>query len=132
MVEEIFMGIIFMNIGTEYASMKGKCLWKEIRMRIHEHPILKFPKTKELEFTFNGGVYRGLEGDTIASALHAQGVKVLSHSHKHDRPRGFYCAIGNCSSCLMTVNKIANVRICTELLQEGMVVESQSGKGSLI
>jgi ferredoxin len=101
-------------------------------MRIHEHPILNFSKERNLKFTFNGVVYTGLEGDTIASALHAQGVKVLSHSHKHRRPRGFYCAIGNCSSCLMTVDKVANVRTCTEFLKEGMVVESQRGKGALL
>jgi len=73
----------------------------------------------------------GYRGETIASALHAAGVKVLSYSKKHQRPRGFFCAIGNCSSCNMTVNHVPNVRVCVEPLQEGMIVESQGGRGKL-
>lgn len=100
-------------------------------MRITEHPVLEFNKGKEVDFTCNGEVVRGFEGETIAAALHAAGIKVLSHSIKNHRPRGFYCAIGNCSSCLMEVDGVANVRICTEPLTEGMVVNTQEGKGEL-
>lgn len=100
-------------------------------MRIKEHPILSFKLGKEIKFTFDGKEYIGYEGDTIASALHAAGVKVLGHHHETHRPRGFYCAIGNCSSCLMTVNGEPNVRTCVEKLEEGMVVETQKGKGEL-
>ncbi len=100
-------------------------------MRIEEHPILYFEKGRKLKFTFDGKEYIGYEGDTIASALHAAGVKVLGHHYKNGRARGFYCAIGNCSSCLMTVNGEPNVRTCVEKLQEGMVVETQKGKGEL-
>ena len=100
-------------------------------MRIDEHPILSFERGKKIKFTFDGKEYEGYEGDTIASALHASGVKVLGHSHKDGRPRGFYCAIGNCSSCLMTVDGEPNVRVCTEKLKESMVVTRQKGKGVL-
>lgn len=100
-------------------------------MRITEHPVLEFKKGREVEFKCNGEIIKGYEGETIAAALHAAGVKVLSHSIKNHRPRGFYCAIGNCSSCLMEVNGVANVRICTEPLLEGMVVNTQEGKGEL-
>lgn len=100
-------------------------------MRIEEHPILSFELGKKIKFTFDGREYIGFEGDTIASALHAADVKVLGHHHVTQRPRGFYCAIGNCSSCLMTVNGEPNVRICVEKLKEGMVVETQKGRGEL-
>lgn len=102
-----------------------------MKMRIQEHPILSFELREEIKFTFNGEEYRGYEGDTIASALHAAGIKVLGHHYVSNRPRGFYCAIGNCSSCLMTVNGEPNVRICVEKLKEGMVVETQKGRGEL-
>lgn len=101
-------------------------------MRIEEHPILKFQKGRKIKFTFNGQEMEGYKGETIAAALHAQGVKVLGKSIFKHRPRGFYCAIGNCSSCLMTVNKVANVKTCVTDLQEGMVVETQEGKGVII
>jgi len=48
---------------------------------------------------------------------------------KYHRPRGFFCAIGKCSSCLMKVNGIPNVRTCVTELEEGMKIETQKGKG---
>ncbi|WP_278287292.1 (2Fe-2S)-binding protein [Caloranaerobacter ferrireducens] len=101
-------------------------------LRIEQHPIIEFKKRKKIKFTFNGKEMYGYEGDTIASALHAAGVKVLGRSLFEKRPRGFYCAIGNCSSCLMKVNGEANVRTCITELEEGMVVETQIGKGEII
>lgn len=98
-------------------------------MRIENHPVLDFDRSKVLTFTFEETVLEGYEGETIASALHANGIKVLRHDH---RPRGFYCAIGNCSSCLMEVNGEPNVRVCIEPLVDGMVVKQQIGKGAFI
>jgi predicted molibdopterin-dependent oxidoreductase YjgC len=103
-----------------------------MEMRIENHPILTFKKGRKVKFTYNGKEIEGYEGEPIAAALHAQGVKVLGYSNVHKRPRGFYCAIGNCSSCLMVVNGKPNVRTCVEKLKEGTVVETQKGKGDLI
>ncbi|MBU1145720.1 MAG: (2Fe-2S)-binding protein [Firmicutes bacterium] len=100
-------------------------------MRIEKHPILDFSPKKQISFLFNGKSIFGFEGDTIASALHALGIKVLSKSIKELRPRGFYCAIGNCGSCFMRVNNVPNVKTCITLLEEGMIVESQEGLGAL-
>lgn len=101
-------------------------------MRIEKHPILDFNKEKKLSFTFNGEKLEGYEGETIAAALHAADVKVLGKSLFLHRPRGFYCAIGNCSSCMMMVNGIANVKTCVTDLEEGMIVEVQEGKGVIV
>ncbi len=98
-------------------------------MRIKNHPILGFKARKTITFTFDGKTYQGLEGDTIASALHAAGVRKLSESIHRKRPRGFYCAIGNCASCNMIVNGAPNVRTCITPLEEGMDVRMQDGKG---
>ena len=59
------------------------------------------------------------------------GVKVLARSPEKHRPRGFYCAIGNCASCQMIVDGEPNVRTCITLLREGMRVETQEGKGRI-
>lgn len=103
-----------------------------VTMRIQEHPIVSFERGRTVQFTYNGQILEGYEGETIAAALHAAGIKVLSHSHEKQRPRGFYCAIGNCSSCLMVVNGEPNVRICVEMLQEGMHIDTQTGKGDIL
>lgn len=100
-------------------------------MRIERHPILNFDVKKKVFFTYNGRRVFGNEGDTIASALHALGVRKLSESIEKHRPRGFYCAIGNCASCNMIVNGKPNVRTCVTKLEDGMVVTEQHGKGVL-
>lgn len=99
-------------------------------MRVNEHPILKFNnERKKIYFTFDGKEVYGYEGDTIASALIALGVKKFSESTVLHRPRGFYCAIGNCASCNMIVDGVPNVRTCITKLKEGVDVRTQTNKG---
>ncbi|MBQ3551770.1 MAG: (2Fe-2S)-binding protein [Clostridia bacterium] len=98
-------------------------------MRIENHPVLDFKRGKQISFIFNGKAIDAFEGETIQAALHAAGVRVLGHSLTLHRPRGFYCAIGNCSSCMMVVDGVPNVRTCVTPVREGMVVELQEGKG---
>ena len=101
-------------------------------MRIEQHPILEFTKGPRVKFQFEGRTLEGFEGEPIAAALHAAGVKVLHLSPRLGRPRGFFCAVGNCSSCLMVVDGVPNVRACVERLRAGMKVERQRGKGALV
>lgn len=100
-------------------------------MRIKKHPILEFENKDKIYFTYSGKKVHGFSGDTVASALHALGIRKLSSSIKKKRPRGFYCAIGNCASCNMIVDGVPNVRTCITELKEGMVVEEQTNKGVL-
>lgn len=100
-------------------------------MRIEKHPLLTFDKGELVTFQFDGKTVEGYRGEPIAAALHVAGIRVLSRSRVHHRPRGFWCAIGNCSSCNMRVNGVPNVRVCVEPLQAGMIVETQRGKGEL-
>jgi predicted molibdopterin-dependent oxidoreductase YjgC len=99
--------------------------------RIQAHPILSFPQGRRVSFSYDGVEFEGFEGEPIAAALHAAGVRVLSRSPAQDRPRGFFCAIGNCSSCLMMVDGEPNVRVCNERLRAGMKVQTQRGRGEL-
>ena len=101
-------------------------------MRISRHPILEFKRGEPVAFTFDGVVVSAFTGETIAAALYAAGFRILAHSPNKNRPRGLYCAIGNCSSCMMVVDGEANVKTCIELVRDGMVVESQKDKGTLI
>ena len=49
-------------------------------------------RNKEITFSFNGKKYVGYEGDTLASALLANGVHLVGRSFKYHRPRGFFGA----------------------------------------
>ncbi|MCL1873485.1 MAG: (2Fe-2S)-binding protein [Clostridiales bacterium] len=100
-------------------------------MRIEQHPILEFDRKEKITFFFNGQEMEGYASETIVAALHAAGVKELGKSPELHRPRGLFCAIGNCSSCLMVVDGQPNVRACVVKIKPGMQVELQSGKGDL-
>jgi predicted molibdopterin-dependent oxidoreductase YjgC len=84
-----------------------------------------------VEFYFEGRKLTGYENDPIAAALVANGVRVFRITEKMHRPRGFFCAVGKCSSCLMEVDDRPNVMVCVEPLRAGMRVRLQKGRGKL-
>ncbi len=90
--------------------------------RIKNHPILSFPEGKRVKFYFEGKELEGYEGEPIACSLLVNGIKVFRWT-KEGRARGFFCAVGKCSSCLMTVDGKPNVMVCMERLKEGMQIE---------
>ncbi len=98
-------------------------------MRIQEHPVIDFSRKRGRKVTiyFEGKPIEAYEGEPIAEALHAAGVRVLNYTSKAGRTRGLFCAIGKCSSCLMKVNGIPNVRTCITLVEDGMRIERQHG-----
>ena len=49
-------------------------------------------RNKKLTFKFNGKSYYGYKGDTLASALLANGIHLIGRSFKYHRPRGFFGA----------------------------------------
>ena len=56
---------------------------------------------KKVKFTFDGREITGHEGETITAALVAAGVLTLSKSITLERPRGFFCGSGRCSSWMI-------------------------------
>lgn len=93
--------------------------------RINHHPVLgKLDDKKMIEFTFDGKTYEGYEGDTIASALLANGIRKLRVHEESGNPRGIYCNIGHCFECRVTVNDISGVRACLTEIKPKMAVES--------
>jgi len=98
--------------------------------RIIHHQILgNLPKCKWMKITVDGKKIKAREGETIAAALIAAGIKVFRYSVKKDEPRSLFCAIGRCTDCVMTVNNKPNVRICMTLVKNGMKIETQKGLG---
>ena len=98
-------------------------------MRIEEHPVLNFERGEKISFFFNGREVEAYPTETIAAALHAAGVHKLGESPELHRPRGLFCAIGNCSSCFMMVDGQPNMRVCVIKVKPGMRVQEQQGKG---
>ena len=80
---------------------------------------------KPLEIFYNGEPVQAYEGETIASALIAAGHWVFQKTRKKNEPRGVYCNIGVCHSCLVVVNGERNVRACQTIVSPGLRVEMQ-------
>lgn len=95
--------------------------------RIGQHPVVKFDRGQKVTFYFEGKSVEAYSNETIAAALYANGLRIFSRSMKYHRPRGFFCAIGRCSACMMTVDGIPNVRTCMVNVKEGMRAARQTG-----
>ncbi|HYG59368.1 MAG TPA: (2Fe-2S)-binding protein [Symbiobacteriaceae bacterium] len=92
--------------------------------RVTTHPILgNLPPAKPVTFTFDGRAVEGMEGEPIAAALLANGIRILRHSEAGCQPRSIYCGIGHCYECRVSVNGQAGFRACITPVQAGMVVE---------
>ena len=88
-------------------------------------------RSEAVVFEFNGRPVDAYEGDTVASALYAAGVRIFSRSFKYHRARGLMCVAGRCPNCLMTVDGVPNVRTCTKPIRTGMKVRHQNAWPSL-
>src|SRR6478736_2397083 len=87
-------------------------------------------------FTFDGRTLTALEGDTVASALLANGVHLVGRSFKYHRPRGILSAGAEEPNALLDVSRDAarrqpNVRATVQEVFDGMKVESQNRFPSL-
>ena len=98
--------------------------------RIEDHPILgPAVKGREVIIQVDGKSVPAYEGESIAAALIAFGIKVFRKTSRFDSPRNMFCGIGQCSDCSMIVNSIPNVRTCVTPVKSGMIIETQYGSG---
>jgi predicted molibdopterin-dependent oxidoreductase YjgC len=99
-------------------------------LRIENHPVLgMLPERKEIEIVFDGKKVKAFEGEMIATALMAAGIKTFRYTSKKEEPRGIFCAIGRCTDCVMEVDGVSNVRTCVTPVKAGMIVNTQRGLG---
>ena len=87
-------------------------------------------RSRPVRFTFNGKPYTGYEGDTLASALLANGVHVVGRSFKYHRPRGIFTA-GEEEPCALVetgqgASRVPTCRAPLVPLTEGLVANSQN------
>jgi sarcosine oxidase subunit alpha len=87
-------------------------------------------RTRPLAFTFDGVRYEGYAGDTLASALLANGVHLVGRSFKYHRPRGIFSAGVEEPNALVQLGEGArtepNTRATTIDLYDGLVATSQN------
>ena len=85
---------------------------------------------KSVTFSFNGRHMMGREGDTLASALLANGVHLVGRSFKYHRPRGILTAGSEEPNALVTIGSGAqqdpNIRATQQEIFEGLEARSQN------
>ena len=81
---------------------------------------------RKVTIRIDGRDIEAQEGEPIAAALIAAGVKVFRYTRKNE-PRGIFCAVGRCTDCIMTVDGQPNVRTCITPVRDGMIIYTQKG-----
>ena len=88
-------------------------------------------RSQRIDFSFDGRALSGFEGDSLASALLANGVRTVARSFKFHRPRGVYAAGIEEPNALVQlhegVHAIPSVRAPVIQLQPGLSARSQAG-----
>ncbi|GAC1334683.1 MAG: sarcosine oxidase subunit alpha [Beijerinckiaceae bacterium] len=93
-------------------------------------------RNRPVRFTFDGRAYEGLAGDTLASALIANGVHLVGRSFKYHRPRGIVSAGADEPNALVAIGRdeahyTPNLRATQIELFDGLKAESQNRWPSL-
>ncbi|PMR72748.1 sarcosine oxidase subunit alpha family protein [Billgrantia endophytica] len=92
----------------------------------------RIDRSHTLHFTFNGKRYLGHAGDTLASALLANGVDIVNRSFKYSRPRGIVAAGPEEPNALVQLGsteaaQVPNVRATQQALFDGLTAQSTNG-----
>ena len=93
-------------------------------------------RRRAIRFTFDGHAYEGFAGDTLASALLANGVRMVARSFKYHRPRGIMSAGAEEPNALVELDRgdglrTPNLRATQVELYDGLVARSQNRYPSL-
>src|SRR6187401_2007091 len=87
-------------------------------------------RSKPIRFSFDGKRLEGYSGDTLASALLANGIRLVGRSFKYHRPRGIMTAGSEEPNALVELRTGArrepNTRATTVELYEGLAADSQN------
>jgi sarcosine oxidase subunit alpha len=98
--------------------------------RITGLPTLRIKPKEELSLLYRGKTYQGVNGDTVATALYANGIRIFSRSIKYHRPRGLYSLDGESANCLLEIDGVPNLYGELIPVRDGMNVRPQNVVGS--
>ena len=89
------------------------------------------PLGDAVTLTFEGSDIAAFTSDTVASALLAAGIRVMTTTEVAGEARGGFCFVGRCADCLVIVDGQANQRACLIPVRAGMDVRIQHGHGAV-
>ena len=77
--------------------------------------------------TFAGRTLQARDGQSVAAALTAAGVRSWRTTRRGARPRGLFCGIGVCFDCLLTIDGRPAQRACLVPVRDGMILGETGG-----
>ncbi|HEV3003181.1 MAG TPA: 2Fe-2S iron-sulfur cluster-binding protein, partial [Pirellulales bacterium] len=101
------------------------------RWRLAKQPDEWIDRSRPVRFRFEGRAYTGFAGDTITSALAANGVRLLGRSFKYHRPRGLYSMANHDVNVLIASAGETNIRADVTPIWEGAELTAVNTFGGL-
>jgi len=98
--------------------------------RLTDLPTLRVNPGNKVTIKYHGKPFQGMEGDTVATTLYANGTRIFSRSLKYHRPRGLYSLDGQSSNTYVDIDDIPNVCAENTFAREGMQVDAQNVLGT--
>lgn len=124
---------VFVYVKYTYTLHAVNPLFRVFSSRLPMSARLTHPSMtatgRPVRFWYDGQPVEGLEGETIAAALAACGIKKMRHTRGGER-RGLYCGMGACFDCLVTVDGRASQRACLTKVSDGQQVRSAMPAGT--
>src|SRR5262245_49169425 len=123
--------------GAQYGLQRGRAIASGARARaMRRSPFHRLPnggridRTRPVSFALDGRRVTGCAGDTLASALLANGVAIIGRGFKYHRPRGIMSAGVEEPNALLTLGeggrREPNIPATTTELVEGIAAETQN------
>jgi sarcosine oxidase subunit alpha len=90
-------------------------IWKDVQ------------RGQAFDIEVDGRPVAAYEGETVAAAITAAGIRTTHQTVRREEPRGICCGIGLCYGCTMVIDGVPNRRTCQTLVKPGMRVQTQKG-----
>lgn len=101
-------------------------------MRLPPRPGEWIQRDQSISFEYEGTRYTGYAGDSISSALMANGVRVLGRSFKYHRARGVLSLANQDINAMLTDGKQTHIRADVTALQAGMALTAVNTAGGVL
>jgi predicted molibdopterin-dependent oxidoreductase YjgC len=73
----------------------------------------------------DGRPVKGFEGESVAALLIVEGRLAFRRSLKSASARGYYCGMGICHECLVTVDGTPNTQACMTRVRDGLRIDTE-------
>lgn len=107
--------------------MNNPKIWSASVATAFRFKRIQTPTLPEIQWVFEGQTLTALEGDTVATALLANGIDYTRTTPVSNQRRAPFCMMGTCYECLVDIDDVPNRQACQVLVRSGMIVKRMLG-----